>query len=57
MASYFQDMRSGVVLKFDMEWDRQEMKKNPEYKEVDEEAHKAYVKEREKLTRKTVTAE
>lgn len=51
MASYFQDMRSGVVLKFDMEWDRQEMKKNPEYKEVDEESHKAYMKEREKLSR------
>ncbi len=57
MVSYFQDTRSGVVLKFEMDWDKQEMKKNPEYKEVDEEAHKAYIKKREQLTAKAKSTE
>ena len=46
-VSYFRDCISGVVLKFDTLWDLNEMRKNPEYAEVDEKVYKEYVKKRD----------
>ena len=44
---YFQDTRSNVVLQFEGAWDLQEMRRNPEYREVNEVVFKEYVNKRD----------
>lgn len=57
MTSYFQDNYSGVVLKFETDYDKKEMLRNPEYKEVDEKAFKAYRLKRDGIEKEAALQE
>lgn len=49
MVTYWQDIYSGVVIKFTTDWDAKEMTNNPEYKKVSEKEFKAYSEKEQAL--------
>ena len=44
MVTYWKDIISGVIIRFDTEWDAKEMKTNPEYVQAKESDYAAYKK-------------
>ena len=42
VTTYWQDVQSKSVVRFDTEWDAKEMKTNPEYKQVTEKEYKEF---------------